>query len=96
MNWYNYIEVRQPIGPFYICSIPVKILMGIVDVSIDKEDNRDKKSDRAAEVVEFCLDYDTILTTPIVVRVNDDADLKIDEEKKNGWICGWEYCWRGY
>ena len=82
MNWYNYIEVRQPIGPFYICSIPVKILMGIVDVSIDKEDNRDKKSDRAAEVVEFCLDYDTILTTPIVVRVNDDADLKIDEEKK--------------
>lgn len=80
------IEVKQPIGTFYLCSIPAKTLLKIVNVSrrgVQSDGvQRELSSSRIKSIGEYCSDPDAIFPTPIVVSVNVGANVKIDETGK--------------
>lgn len=70
-----YIQIEQPIGTFYLTSIPAKVLVDIVNVRHRSEDDlegiqREQSKKRVAEISEFCKDNDAVFPTPIVVSVN--------------------------
>lgn len=81
---YNYIEITQPIGTFYICSIPAVILLNIVDSkSRNKTDDgvqRERDGSRTEAIGKYCSDPDAVFPTPIVISVSEFANLQIDTE----------------
>lgn len=83
---FDYIEVRQPIGVFYLCSIPANVLLKIVSVTRRGQQaegvQRELSEPRIKKIGEYCSDPDAIFPTPIVVSVNVDANVKVDEEKR--------------
>lgn len=82
----SYIEVNQPIGTFYMCSIKASQLLQMVEVirRSDKTDGiqRDLSPDRTKEIANFCSDPDALFPTPIVVSVHSNKDIKIDTDSK--------------
>lgn len=78
----NYIEVRQPIGTFYLCSIPAEKLLKVVEVvprGGSKDGiQRELSSRRIKEIGEYCSDPDAVFPTPIVISVYDGANVTID------------------
>lgn len=79
----NYIEVKQPIGTFYLSSIPAEKLINIVEV-IPRNDSkegvqRELSSKRIKEIGDYCSDPDAVFPTPIVISVYEDADVIIDD-----------------
>lgn len=83
-NIFNYIEVQQPIGTFYLCCIPATFLLKVVK-STSRSDNKDavqreKSPQRIRDIGEYCSVPDAIFPTPIVVSVNSN-DVILDEEK---------------
>lgn len=89
---FDYIEVRQPIGVFYLCSIPANVLLKIVSVTRRGQQaegvQRELSEPRIKKIGEYCSDPDAIFPTPIVVSVNVDANVKVDEEKRKIIIGG--------
>ena len=83
-NIFNYIEVQQPIGTFYLCSIPATFLLKVVKSTSRSDDKeavqREKSPQRIRDIGAYCSDPDAIFPTPIVVNVNSD-DVILDEEK---------------
>lgn len=81
---FNYIEVRQPIGTFYLCSIPAPFLLKVVKSTSRSDDpeavQREKSPKRIKDIGAYCSDPDAVFPTPIVVSVNSD-DVKLDEDK---------------
>ena len=81
---FNYIEVRQPIGTFYLCSIPAPFLLKIVKSTSRSDDpeavQREKSPKRIKDIGAYCSDPDAVFPTPIVVSVNSD-DVRLDEDK---------------
>lgn len=81
----DYIEVRQPIGTFYLCSVQAKTLLRIVCVSRRGQQTdgvqRELSEPRVKKIGEYCSDPDAIFPTPIVVSININANVLIDEEK---------------
>lgn len=81
----DYIEVRQPIGIFYLCSIEAKTLLKIASVSRRGQQTdgvqRELSEPRIKKIGEYCSDPDAIFPTPIVVSINKNANVKIDEDK---------------
>jgi DGQHR domain-containing protein len=79
----NYIEVRQPIGTFYLSSIPASVLTNIATVisrgDSDKGVQRDRSNKRVKDIGEYCSDPDAVFPTPIVISVNDNAHVDINE-----------------
>lgn len=82
----NYIEVTQPIGTFYMCSIKASQLLRMVETirRTDGSDGvqRDLSSKRTKEIALFCSDPDAVFPTPIVVSVHLDKNICIDTDKK--------------
>lgn len=83
-KFFNYIEVRQPIGTFYLCSIPAPFLLKVVKSTSRSDDpeavQREKSPQRIKDIGAYCSDPDAVFPTPIVVSVNSD-DVKLDEDK---------------
>lgn len=83
-NIFNYIEVQQPIGTFYLCSIPATFLLKVVKSTPRSDDQyavqREKSPQRIRDIGAYCSDPDAIFPTPIVVSVNSN-DVILDEEK---------------
>ena len=83
----DYIEIRQPIGTFYLCSIPARRLLKMVDVRPRSKQGdgvqRDLSEVRIKKIGEYCSDPDAIFPTPIVVSLDSNAGVYIDEEKRN-------------
>lgn len=79
---FNYIEIQQPIGTFYLCCIPALILLKIVDtVQRSKDKNgvqREMSTKRINEIGLYCSEPDAIFPTPIVISVNNDAEVSIN------------------
>lgn len=82
----DYIEIRQPIGTFYLCSIPARRLLKMVDVRPRSKQGdgvqRDLSEVRIKKIGEYCSDPDAIFPTPIVVSLDSNAGVYIDEEKR--------------
>lgn len=82
---FDYIEVRQPIGVFYLCSIPANVLLKIVSVTRRGQQaegvQRELSEPRIKKIGDYCSDPDAIFPTPIVVSININANVLIDEEK---------------
>lgn len=86
MKEYPYIEVRQPIGTFYLCCIPASILVRIV-TSKSRNDypdgvQRERVKDRIKSIINFCSDPDAVFPTPIVVSVDKQANVSINADKR--------------
>lgn len=83
MKSFDYIEVQQPIGTFYLCCIPASILTKIVRVSARSKDDdgvqRDMSKSRIKSIGIYCSDPDAIFPTPIVVSVDKSAHVILDE-----------------
>ena len=78
-----YIKIEQPIGTFYLTSIPALSLIEMVTVSQHSADNiegvqREKSQKRVYEISQFCKDSDAVFPTPIVVSVNLDVPYSVD------------------
>lgn len=76
------IKVKQPIGEFYLASIPARLLL---DVTIIKQRGRDKdgvqrddSDKRATEIALYATDPDATFPTPIIVSC-DDAKVVISD-----------------
>lgn len=84
MKTYNYIEVQQPIGVFYLCAIPANVLLKVVKRSPRSKGGegvqRDTQQERVNKISRYCSDPDAIFPTPIVVSVEKGAMVKLDEE----------------
>lgn len=84
-NIFNYIEVQQPIGTFYLCSIPAPFLLRVVKSTSRNEDpnavQREKSPGRIKDIGAYCSDPDAVFPTPIVISVNS-KDVILDEEKR--------------
>lgn len=82
----SYIEVVQPIGPFYMCSIKALQLLKMVEAVRRSESQdgiqRDLSSKRTKEIASYCSDPDAVFPTPIVVSVYPDKNIKIDTSRK--------------
>ena len=83
-NVFNYIEVQQPIGTFYLCSIPAPFLLKVVKSTSRNEDpnavQREKSPDRIKDIGAYCSDPDAVFPTPIVISVKS-KDVTLDEDK---------------
>lgn len=83
-NVFNYIEVQQPIGTFYLCSIPAPFLLKVVKSTSRSDDpkavQREKSPGRIKDIGAYCSDPDAVFPTPIVVSVSS-SDVRLDEEK---------------
>lgn len=86
MMVYDYIEVKQPIGIFYICSIPATDLINIVESRAYSKDEdgvqRELSPKRTLAVANYCSDPDAVFPTPIVVSIDKDALVDLDEGNK--------------
>lgn len=81
----NFVEVKQPIGSFYICSIEASLLINIVEIrrrNISQSHvQRDDASKRVSEISNFCSDKDAVFPTPIIVAVDIDSNVRITDGK---------------
>lgn len=81
----TYIEIVQPIGSFYMCSIKAPQLLRMVDSNRRSKNangvQRDLSSKRTKEIAFYCSDPDAVFPTPIVVSVYPDKNIKIDREQ---------------
>lgn len=86
MITFDYIDIKQPIGTFYLCSIPARKLLKMVNVRPRSQQGdgvqRDPSEERIKKIGEYCSDPDAIFPTPIVVSVDSNAGVYIDEEKR--------------
>lgn len=90
------IKVRQPIGEFYLSSIPADVLLKIVtnkqrSMGGDGVQRNPTKS-RIKEIASFCSNSDSVFPTPIIVSVNsslvsiDDNTIEFDDNIKIGEV----------
>lgn len=81
----NYIKVEQPIGEFYITSMDASTLAKIAKVErrIENSDavQREQSEVRVKEIAKYTGDSDATFPTPIIIAVDEDAVIKIDEER---------------
>lgn len=86
MITFDYIEIKQPIGTFYLCSISARKLLKMVNVKPRSQQGdgvqRDASEERIKKIGEYCSDPDAIFPTPIVVSVDSNAGVYIDEERR--------------
>jgi len=79
----KYIQVEQPIGTFYLTSIEASILAKIAIIERRDENpdavQREQSEKRVKEISKYCGDTDATFPTPIIIAVNDNADINLDE-----------------
>lgn len=85
MKEVNYIKVEQPIGTFYITSIKASTLAKIAIVERRNENpdavQREQSDKRIKEIAKYCGDSDATFPTPIIIAVNDDANIELTDSK---------------
>lgn len=81
---YNFLEVKQPIGTFFISSIPASIL---AKVTINRPRGlypdavqRSISEKRVREISKYCEDPDATFPTSIIIAVTDDSGVTISTE----------------
>lgn len=78
------LPVEQPIGVFYIASIPADILLKTlknVHRSMGGDGvQRDASKSRIKEIASFCSNKDSVFPTPIIVSVYNNI-VKLDEDE---------------
>lgn len=79
-----YLKVSQPIGTFYLTSIPAVDLVKFVEVKSrgDYPDGvqRQESALRIKEITRYCSNSDATFPTSIIVSVNADAEVSIDNK----------------
>lgn len=79
----KYLDVKQPIGSFYLCSIEASILAKVVEIRERGPHpdavQREQSKARVKEISEYCGDPDATFPTPIIVAVNLSAKVRLDE-----------------
>lgn len=84
MKKFRYVEVRQPIGTFYLTSVPASILVNVLDAKPrgDYPDavQREQSKNRAKEIGQYCSDPDATFPTSIIVSINEHSSFRIDDE----------------
>lgn len=79
----KYIEVKQPIGTFYMCCLPARYLLNIVRVTPRTQNiegvQREMSQSRIKEIGSYCSDPDAVFPTPIVISIDKGASVEIDE-----------------
>ena len=72
---YDILEVIQPIGTFYLSSIPANVLLRTVKSarrSLSEGVQRDASKQRIKQIANFCGNHDAVFPTPIIISVYDD------------------------
>lgn len=72
---YDVLEVTQPIGAFYLTSIPANVLLRTVKSarrSLAEGVQRDASKLRIKQIAAFCGNHDAVFPTPIIVSVLED------------------------
>lgn len=82
---FPYISVEQPIGTFYVVSLPSSLVKDITEVRIrDTENNgvqRPLKEPRLKDISDFCSDSNATFPTSIVVSVYDNGTVLINNDR---------------
>lgn len=83
---FSILPVEQPIGVFYLASIPAHVLLKTlknVHRSMGGDGvQRDASKSRIKEIASFCSNADSVFPTPIIVSVyNNIVELDEDENK---------------
>lgn len=85
MKEVNYIKVEQPIGTFYITSMKASTLAKIAKVERRHENpdavQREQSSKRIKEIAEYCGDSDATFPTPIIIAVDENANVELTDTK---------------
>jgi len=81
----KYIKVEQPIGTFYLTSIEASILAKVAKVE-RRNDNpdavqREESDKRIKEIAKYCGDTDATFPTPIIIAIDDKADVRIEGDE---------------
>lgn len=81
----RFIEVSQPIGTFYLVSIPANTLFNMVEVrrhDVESFDGvqRELSKKRVYNISKFCYESDAVFPTAIVVSVDKRVPYNIDFE----------------
>ena len=83
MKKVKYLEVKQPIGSFYICSLKATTLANISEINSRTNSpisvQRDHSRSRVKEITEYCSDSDATFPTSIILAVNLNSNVRIDE-----------------
>lgn len=79
-----YLELNQPIGTFYLVSIPAETLLKMVTVRRHDIENfdgvqRELSKSRVVEISKFCKEADAVFPTSIVVSVDKGIPYHIDK-----------------
>ena len=86
MKSFRYLKVTQPIGVFYLVSMPASYLLRVVrSVSrFDSEEGiqRQLSRERLKSIADYCSDPDAVFPTPIVVSINAGAPVDLHEENE--------------
>jgi DGQHR domain-containing protein len=79
----RYLEVKQPIGSFYLCSVEASILSKCTTIERRGESpdsvQREESKIRVKEISEYCGESDATFPTPIIVAVDLAANVQIDQ-----------------
>lgn len=83
----RYIEIEQPIGTFYLTSMPATALYDVVEVRPHGEDDsegvqRELSERRANDIRDFCSDTDAVFPTPIVISIKQNVPYNIDTKNQ--------------
>lgn len=83
----RYIEIEQPIGTFYLTSMPATALYDVVEVRPHGENDsegvqRELSERRANDIRDFCSDTDAVFPTPIVISIKKNVPYNIDIENQ--------------
>lgn len=85
MKEVNYIKVEQPIGTFYITSMEASTLAKIAKVERRQENpdavQREQSEKRIKEIAEYCGESDATFPTPIIIAVDEDANVELTDTK---------------
>lgn len=89
MKTINMIEIRQPIGTFYIGKMSSSDIIRISKVSQrfgDTGHQRQLKEQRAKEIATYCTDPDATFPTPIILAVSEQ-DFTLLPNSPDGFVC---------
>lgn len=87
----SYLEITQPIGAFYMVSVPADTLFKMVtvrrhDIEAFEGVQRELSKDRVAKISKFCKEADAVFPTSIVVSVDKGIPYSIDKEAHTLYI----------
>ncbi len=74
------LEVKQPIGVFYVTAMPAEILLKVTEIRRRKYGEgiqRKSSQKRIYEIGQYCSEADATFPTPIIIALDDKPELSI-------------------